>query len=397
MTLAARSIPKLKPGTTAYYVPDGLIDGLQLRVASDGTKSWSLRYRIHGRQRRYTLGPYPALSLAAARKDGNDAIKAVSRGIDPAEVKQEKREADTVADFAETYITDYAKPKKKSWKADESRLNNDVLPVWRHKLMQDITRRDVRELLASIAARPAPISANRVRALLSKMFNVALRLDVVEANPVTATDRPGDEQRRDRVLTPDEIRQFWTACDALPAEMAAAWKLRLLTVQRATEVHDLTWSELDLAAGWWTIPAQRSKNGLSHRVPLSPPALAILTDLRAKADAHLKTQKRPTPSPYVLRQARGARQQAEAAATFKIDNFRGHDLRRTAASLMTGSGTSRLVVSKVLNHAEPGVTEIYDRHSYDAEKKIALDAWARTLTGIIEQKSADVLAFAARS
>ena len=96
----------------------------------------------------------------------------------------------------------------------------------------------------------------------------------------------------------------------------------------------------------------------------------------------------------MLRHARGKKQQAAAAATFKIDDFHGHDLRRTAASLMAGAGVQRLVISKILNHVERGVTAVYDRHSYDNEKKIALDAWARTLTGIIEQKSADVLTFA---
>lgn len=391
--LNARSVARLKPGAEPHYVTDALIAGLAVRVALDGSKTWSLRYRIGRRMRRLTLGDYTEVSLAEARKRGKDARKLVSAGIDPAEVKQERRDADTVADFATIYIEQHAK-KKKSWKSVQSRLDNDVLPKWKHKLMQDITRRDVRELIDEIAKRPAPISANRVRALLSKFFNVAIERDVVEMNPVTGTARPGVEQRRDRVLTHDEIRTFWTACDALPAEMAAGWKLRLLTAQRAGEVHDLAWAELDLESGWWTIPAERSKNGLSHRVPLSAPALAILTDLRAKADAHLKAQKKPTPSPFVLRNARGARQQSEAAATFDIKNFRGHDLRRTAASLMTGSGTSRLVVSKILNHAEPGVTSVYDRHSYDGEKKIALDAWARTLTAILEQKSADVLAFA---
>jgi integrase len=374
-----------KPGARPIYIIDKT--GLALRVAPNGVKTWSLRYRSGRRQRRLTLGGYPAVSLADARQRVRDALKLVSAGIDPAEVKTERRDADTVAEFAKTYIEKHAMVKKKSWKGDQSRLTNDVLPLWKNKLMRDITRRDVRELVDAIAARPAPISANRVRALLHKMFNVAIRMDVIESNPVTATDRPGVEQRRDRVLTPDEIRRLWTACDALPLEMGAGFKLRLLTAQRATEVLDMSWNELDLDGGWWTIGAERSKNGMSHRVPLSQMAIDILKAVRTKADETLKAQKHPKPSPHVLRRARGKRQQAEAAKTFKIANFRGHDLRRTVASLMTGSGTSRLVVSKILNHAEPGVTSVYDRHSYDNEKKIALDAWARMLTQILEHKS----------
>ncbi|HXG72601.1 MAG TPA: tyrosine-type recombinase/integrase [Gemmatimonadaceae bacterium] len=393
------SVAQLPAADKPYYVTDSLRRGLQLRVALDGSKSWSLRYRIGRRMRRLTLGDADTLSLADARARAKVNMKLVSDGIDPAEVKQERRSLPTVEDFATVYIEKHAQPKLRRWKGVKSRLDNDVLPTWRHKLMKDITRRDVRELIDGIAARPAPISANRVRSLLHKLFNVAIQLDVVEANPVSGTARPGVEQRRDRVLTSDELRRFWTACDAMSPEMAAAWRLRLLTAQRANEVHNLAWRELDLDAGWWTLPAERSKNGLSHRVPLSPPAMILLKALRADADALVaaraaRDDTRPKAPVYVLAQARGAKQRAAAAATFGLTDFKGHDLRRTAASLMTGSGTPQLVVSKILNHAEPGVTFVYDRHSYDAEKRLALDGWARTLTAILEQQEANVLTFA---
>lgn len=154
------------------------------------------------------------LSLKEARERAKDALKQVSNGVDPAGVKQERRTLPTVEDFATTFIEKHAKPKLRRWKPVKSRLDNDVLPKWRHKLMKDITRKDVRELIDEIAARPAPISANRVRALLSKFFAVAIEQDVVESNPVLNTPRPGEERRRERVLTADEIRKFWTACDA---------------------------------------------------------------------------------------------------------------------------------------------------------------------------------------
>jgi integrase len=393
--LTARTVANLKPRATAFYQSDTTISGLAVRVAPDGAKTWSLRYRVGRRQRRLTLGSYAVLTLADARQRAKDALKLVSAGVDPGQTKQDRRDADTVSDFAKTYIEKHAKPRKKSWKVDQRRLNIDVLPLWTHRLMKDITRRDVRELLDAIAARPAPIVANRVRSLLHKLFNVAIELGIVEVNPVTATRRPGVEQQRDRVLTHDEMRTFWTACDALPLEMRAAWTLRLLTAQRGGEVYGMHWQDVDLEGGWWTIPAGLSKNKLAHRVPLSAAAVDILREVRAKADERMKTQKHPKPSVFVLRTARGKRQQAEAAATFNIDDFRGHDLRRSAASSMASSGVSRLVISKILNHVERGVTAVYDRHSYDAEKRIALDAWARTLTNIIEQKdSATVVAFA---
>ena len=98
---------------------------------------------------------------------------------------------------------------------------------------------------------------------------------------------------------------------------------------------------------------------------------------------------------FVLAGARGKRQQAEAAATFPVDDFRGHDLRRTAASQMAAGGVPRLTISKLLNHVERGVTKVYDRHSYDPEKRAALDWWAAKLVKLMEDRDGrNVLPFA---
>jgi integrase len=131
---------------------------------------------------------------------------------------------------------------------------------------------------------------------------------------------------------------------------------------------------------------------MSHRVPLAETALTILKNLKAQRDQADHEKEKQTP--FVFYGARRPPEQREAKQTFGITDFKGHDLRRTAASLMTGSGTSRLVVSKVLNHVESGVTAVYDRHSYDAEKRTALEARDRALATILEGKKATVLTFA---
>src|SRR5262249_17384405 len=169
--------------------------------------------------------------------------------------------------------------------------------------------------------------------------------------------------------------------------MAAYFKLRLLTAQRGGEVRDMRWADVDLTAGWWTIPATSTKNKLAHRVPLTPSVVALLKTL-APADDDDDDDRI-----YVLDGARGKRQQAEAAATFTVKDFRGHDLRRAAASRMTAGGVSRLVVGKILNHVERTVTAVYDRHSYDAEKQAALAWWDVTLTAIIANTTGTVVAF----
>ena len=140
------------------------------------------------------------------------------------------------------------------------RLNIDVLPAWRHRLMRDITRRDVRDLLDTVAER-APIVANRVRALLHKFFAVAIDHEVVDVNPVTGTPKPvKKESRRERVLTHDELRAFWTATESLPLEMRAAFRLLgTITAQRGGEVFGMRWQDVDLVGGWVDDPNTREQ------------------------------------------------------------------------------------------------------------------------------------------
>lgn len=388
--LDARTVAAIKPTTKRVEYLDENMPGLALRVMPSGVKSWTVRYRHRGRLRRLTLGNTSVMPLAKARERARDELYAAGRGADPATEKQSGRKAETIGDLADLYIEKWAKPKKRSWKADDNLLRHKVLPKWRHRAIADITRQDVRQLVEGVAEAGAPIVANRVAALLSKMFGFALDRDLVSASPAVRIPRPGQEHQRDRVLTEDEIRRLWKSFGALDSTMAAFYRLRLLTAQRGGEVAAMRWQDVDLKAGWWTIPATGSKNKLAHRVPLNRLALALLTTQRRQVDRTLRARRaagkdavEPT---YVLEGARGKRQQSEAAATFTVADFRGHDLRRTAASLMAGSGVSRLTISKILNHVERSITAVYDRHSYDAEKRAALEAWGLTLGAILTAK-----------
>jgi len=393
LTLTAQTVKSIKPtqGRRVEYI-DSIVPGLALRVTPAGSKSWTVRYRHRTRMRRMTLGSVDVLSLAKARERARDELHAASKGADPATAKQAGRKAETIGDLATLYIEKWAKPRKRSWKADDNLLRMKILPRWRHRAIADITRQDVRLLVEQVAEAGAPIVANRVASLISKLFAFALDRDLVTASPAVRIPRPGHEQARDRVLTEDELRALWRSFSALEAPMAAFYKLRLLTAQRGGEVASMRWQDVDLARGWWTIPASSSKNKLAHRVPLGRAALAMLTDIRATVDRELADRKaagKNADEPvYVLEGARGKRQQSEAAATFTVPDFRGHDLRRTAASMMAGSGIERLTISKVLNHVERSVTAVYDRHTYDPEKRAALAWWDIRLKAIVENKKA---------
>jgi integrase len=385
-----KSIAALRPRSDRFEVWEG--GGFGIRVSPRGVKSWVLVYHFAGRPRRMTLGTYPAMGLADARIKLADARKLLVEGIDPGEREVDRRKADrtaeTVTELTAAYLEKWARPNKRSAAEDERILRKDVLPAWGRRKAKDIVRRDVIALLDAIVDRGSPIAANRTLAVIRRMFSWALSRDIVSANPCSAVRAPGKETRRDRVLSTAEIAALWRALDGPELGMSTAirlaLKLQLVTAQRKGEVIGAEWGELDLDERIWIIPAKRAKNGLPHRVPLSSLALAVLDEIRAtNGDGQTSwlfaspRRAGPITGPAVDHAMRNHR---DALGT---GDATPHDLRRTAASHMTAIGISRLVVSKILNHAEPGVTAVYDRHSYDAEKRAALAAWDARLEEII--------------
>ena len=385
VTFTARFVESLPPPATGqcdYW--DRMLPGFGLRVSFGGRKAWVVRYHANSRLRRLTLGPFPTLSLAEARDRAKLALLQAASGADPATAKRAARNAETFGDLAVEYIEHYAKVRKRTWRADERTLKAELLPEWKHTPLRDLRRRDIRELVQRIAERPAPIMANRTLGLVRKMLNYAIVCDWLEANPAALIPKPGIERSRDRVLTSEELRTFWAATGDEPAPIRAWFRLRLLTAQRGGEVMQMRWSDVDLVSKWWTVPSLISKNRLAHRVPLNPPTVTLLRELKAaaKPEAVWVCATKLADKPAV-HDAKKSVARIRRRVGF---DFRGHDLRRTAASLMTSSGISRLVVAKILNHVETDVTAVYDRHSYDAEKRAALDLWARQLQRILRSR-----------
>jgi integrase len=374
---------------------DKTLSGFFLRISQDGKKSFGVMYRKSGRLRRMKLGTYPLLTLGKARQEAARTLRNAELGLDPATEKKEDRHAESFEQVALEYLERHAKTKKKSWEEDERVINKDLIPEFGRQHAKDITRRDVRAFLER-KGETAPIMANRIRALLRKIFNWAINSDIVEINPVYFVPAPGKEHQRDRVLTEDEIKCIWNAIDAdsknadeshrkVKTLSAGIMKLRLLTAQRGAEVMGMEWDELDTETRWWTIPGEKTKNGLSHRVPLTAPALSVIREMKsAVGDDDYSRFVFPSPKGDMhISKPQKALERIQRAT--KID-FVGHDLRRTAASMMTGMGIPRLTVKKILNHVEREITAVYDRHSYDEEKREALEAWAERLIRIVSEK-----------
>lgn len=379
----ARGILAIKPpkvGRVEYW--DNDMPGFGLRVSSGKIKTWVAMYRHQGRKRRHTLGTFPSLTLADAYEKARQSLNEAANGFDPAGEKRAEREANTFGTLVSEYLERHAKKNKKRWELDARMLNADLLPRWKNRRAKDISRRDVLEVLDLVVARDAPIQANRILALIRKMYNFGISRDIVEHNPCIAVPLPSKPQSRDRVLSPEEIRRVWMSAEKDEVLISAMLKLRLLTAQRGGEIEAMAWVDIDFEAAIWTIPAEIAKNGLAHRVPLSPQTLEVLVPIAKARNG----------SPWVFPSPLGPEKHIEniQKAIQRIRKregcgvaFVGHDLRRTAATHMASLGVPRLVISKILNHVEAGVTGVYDRHSYDQEKRTALEAWGRHLGEIL--------------
>ena len=390
MRLTDSKVKSLRPKKSRYIVWEKGGTGLGVRVSPADRKSFIFMYRFDGKPRMMTLGPYPKLKLVSARLKVAQAKDRLAQEIDPGqeliESKESIRGAHSVKALIDEYIEKWAKPRKRSWKEDDRILRKDVQPIWGRKKAETIKRRDIVLLLDEIVDRGAPIQANRTLAVIRKMFNFALSRGILELSPCVQIPAPSKENQRDRVLSDDEIRAIWLSLDdaGMIKEIQLALKLQIITGQRKGEIVGAEWEDLDLKKGWWTIPKEKAKNNLPHRVPLSTLALKILKEAKELSKdspflfpSPIKENSHVT-EPAIDRAIRNNRE------LFDIEHFVPHDLRRTVASQITAMGIPRLTVSQIITHVESGVTAVYDRHSYDKEKRVALEKWSKRLEKIVK-------------
>lgn len=369
-----------------------------VRVYKSGTKKFTILYRNRfGEQKRLMLGTFPAMTLAEARDKARKTLVEVGEGHDPAQARADHRAAETFSQLCELYLTLHAAPNKKpaSYREDKRIITHDLLPAWRLHKACDIRRRDVIALLDSIRiGRRAPVLANRCRALIHKLFNFALEREIVQANPCAGLPRVAREKRRERVLSDAEIQALWRALGREDVTVASLFKMILLTAQRPGEVKAMRWS--DIQGELWTIPADVAKNGRTHRVPLSPAALRVLRAVREHNEARFERSRKPADEKahyleYVFPSRTGGATAWLHKASSRLrkavggEAFTPHDLRRTAATGMAQLGTSRDVISKLLNHLSSDnlVTGIYDRYDRMPEMAAALSKWGMRVDKLV--------------
>jgi len=230
--LTHRAIGPLTAGRWLTDYWDEGLPGFGVRAHHSGRKTFIVRYNAEGGKRRMTLGTHPTMSLADARARAREILGAVAGGEDPQVERRVEKNAETFAELAAEYMERHAKRKKRRWREDERIIKVDLLPGWRHKKARGISRRDVGDLLDGIVERGSPIMANRIKALISKVFNFGISREIVDNNPCFGVPMPAKARQRDRVLSEEEILAVWNALNQEEPIMAATFKMRLLTAQR---------------------------------------------------------------------------------------------------------------------------------------------------------------------
>lgn len=362
--------------------------GFGVRVKPPATKSYVIQYRAAGRSRRMTLGKHGRITLDGAKKEARKYLGQVTTGQDPARERAEQRSAPTVKELATDYLQRHAEPKKRpaSVRGDRSMLDRFILPKLGNRKVSAVTRRDIEGLTNSLADKP--YVSNRVRALLSKMFSLAVGWGWLPDNLV-AHVQPFPEMARERWLREDEIGRLFAVLDAHANQTYAnAIRLLLLTGARRSEVLKAEWAQFDLHSGLWSKPAHTTKQRRLHHVPLSSEALSLLRAMRNAADDDQRYlfPGKPAPKAAGDEQLEGGERPLQDIRRFwqevrdeaNLEDVRLHDLRHTFASHIVSAGVSLPMVGQLLGHTQAATTQRY-AHLAVEPLRAASDAFGRKL------------------
>jgi integrase len=412
-----------QPNVATLRLPSGKADaiffdddlpGFGLRLRAGGKKTWIIQYRVGAKQRRHAFGTTATLRADKARDEAARRLARVRLGGDPQQEKIENRAvaALTVGRLVEDYLarrhyqTGKDPLRKSSYEATELYLQKQWKPL--HGLQANkVSRSDVARRLGAIETDISSVTAARARVSLSTMFAWAIGQGIVENNPVIGTNKPPEPEARTSVLSDAELVDIWAACR--DDNFGRIVRLLVLTAQRRDEIADLQWNEIDFDRAAIDLPAERTKNHRPHSVPLSPMALAILKS------APRRHRQDGTPLPLFgegkggfsgwskakaaldrrILDARAKVAGTSADPVRPVPDWRLHDLRRTAATVMADRlGVLPHVIEAVLNHISghrAGVAGIYNRASYERETRAALSLWAQYVGAIVTGEAATVV------
>jgi integrase len=395
MKLTAKAIRalKLSPGKNDHVEWDDDLPSFGLRLRATGAKTFICQYDVAGKSRKVSLGSPAVIDPGQAREAARRLLAQVRLGADPASEKREARAraAETIGAILPRYLQHKkAKIRSSTYRETERYLLVHCKPLHGRPIAA-VARRDVALRLSEIAAASGAAAANKARGCLGAFYSWALREGLVEANPVVSTNKATENGSRDRVLTDAELVAVWRAAGDLD-EYGIIVRLLMLTGARRQEIGGLQQTELDpTQEGGWVIqlPAERTKNGTAHEIPLSGPALDLLEQ---------QLREHPGGEAVFGRTATGW--QNWSSRKYEFDARLGdavapwtlHDLRRTVSTVMNDKlKVEPHIVEAILNHARGGVAGIYNRALYRSQKRRALELWSEHVKALVEDRPAGVV------
>jgi integrase len=388
-SLTDAAVKRLKPPADGQVdVFDQGYPGLALRISYGGGKTFVYFYKLGRRLRRMTLGRYPSTTLAEAREAWRNARQNAQKGKDPSTAQKRK-----------TGATDFPRVLDEWLKRDQGQnrtrdavsrlIHKDTMPAWEYRQVADLERRDILDVIDAVVDRGSPITARRLHAHLHRFFKWCAGRGIIAANPMADLPKPGSETKRDRVLSDHELVTVYNAAMDLGWPFGPAVQLLILTGARREEIGGLRWSELvgvtdmHAVAGEIRLEGARTKNNEPHIIPLSAPAITVSQKLpRVSNSDFVFTTTGKTPVSGWSRAKSKLDDGIRLATPWTI-----HDLRRTVATGLQKLGVGLQVIEAVLGHvsgSRAGVVGIYQRHSYDAEKRAALEAWGAHVMALVD-------------
>jgi integrase len=370
-----------------YIEADPEQRGLYVRIPPDGPIVFAAVARDpYGKQIWATLGTTADMRIDEARERAREAIRRIKDGQEAIETPKPKPES--VAEVAENWLHRHVEKNKHRTAAEMRRqVDKYILPYWRDRIFVEIKRADITALLDTIEDKHGPAMADAILTTLRSIAGWVQKRNDDYAPPFVRGMRrvPIEVNNRSRMLSDDELRRVWAAAAEM-GQFGAFVKLLLLTAQRRDKVANLRWDDID-AKGVWTIHTEEREKGNPGTLQLPKLALDII-----------QAQPRFVGNPYVFAGKDGHALRRNSDSKIKLDekcgiaDWRLHDLRRTARSLMSRAGVSSEHAERVLGHAIEGVEGIYNRHSYDVEKADALRKLAVLVERIVAPPANNVIA-----
>lgn len=383
-------IKSLKPQSKRYEKFEG--GGFGVRVTPNGAKSWIYRYKIDGKTDKLTLGHYPQLSLANARRKFDEYRNHRREGINPKIIieQNKQRQNNTVEKLVNAWYKGYAEKFRKKPHIIKQQIDADIIPLLGKMSLDKLQTIDITKALDTIVTRGAPIHANRVLSTLKQAFNYGVSRGNLQHNPasnIRARDIGGLEKPRDRVLSLNEIKLIWSFLDDNKSKISLhikhAIKIMLLTGVRTSELRLAKWDEFNFDKLIWIIPAANSKAGVIHKVHLSTQVISLLNELKAISVSEYVI--------YGIKNNQPLSENALARAISRIQDrvgipkWRAHDIRRSFATHL--GQTLRIdpvVIEKCLGHKMPKIMDTYNKNEMLPERREALNKWGQYVECLVD-------------